>query len=303
MERPQSSEPLVGRATTPVDVRIVAAVDSDHVIAFEGDDDLPWEFGASGQLERIARKVASYTVVVGGPAAPRLRALFCKSRVVVMGARATLHREVPVIETVDDALAQCAPGQRLYVTGNSATLEIFLPYATRADLYALDVPLVRQDDSGAARNEPERFPSIPTSPLLVVVEPNATELHVGLPFRRISHELDPIACAFLGASVAAPPVSESFDGGKIVRAAQRGVLLNKTINNVRALTAHEAEEEDAAMVEMAMIQSFYETGRGARAPANDPDWDESWCDGEEESDFDDIDADADDPDAKQDSAH
>lgn len=183
-----------------VEVRVVAAVDSNNVIAFEGDDGLPWEFEASGQLERIARKVAGHTVVVGGPAAPRLRALFCESHVVVIGARATFHDEVPVIETVDDVLAQCAPGQRLYVTGNGATLEIFLPYATRVDLYALDAPLVRQDNNGAARNEPERFPPMPTSPLLVVVEPNATELHVGLPFRRISYELDPIACAPMGAS-------------------------------------------------------------------------------------------------------
>lgn len=88
---------------------------------------------------------------------------------------------------------------------------------------------------------------------------------------------------------------------------QRGALLNKTTDKVRALTAHEAEEEEAAMVEMAMMQSFYETGRGTRAPVKDPDWDDSWCDGEEESDFDDMDAEADDPDtireAKQDSAH
>ncbi|WBR14778.1 Dihydrofolate reductase domain-containing protein [Pandoravirus kuranda] len=316
MERPPSQEPLVGGATGPVEVRIVAAVDSDNVIAFEGDDDLPWEFDASGQLERIARKVAGHTVVVGGPAAPRLRALFSKSHVIVMDARATFHREVPVIETVDDALAQCPPGRRLYVTGNNATLQIFMPYATRVDLYALDVPLARQDGSGAARNEPERFPPMPTPPLLVVGEPNPTQLRLGLPFRRVSHELDPIVCTFLGDfrriphepvplactpledSAVAPPDSGSFDGGKIVRAAQRDVLLDTAINESCALAARVAKEEEAAMVEMAIMQSFYETGQSMQTPAKDADWDEFWCDGEEEEDdFDHSDAESDDPDA------
>lgn len=310
MGRPQSPLPLAGEATAPVDVRVVAAVDSDNVIAFEGDGGLPWEFETSGQLERIARKVTGHTVVVGGPAAPRLRALFSKSRVIVMAADAASHREVPIVETVDDVLAQCAPGQRLYVTGNSATLEIFLPYATRVDLYTLDVALVRQDDSGTARKEPEHFPRMPTTPLLVVAEPNATKLHVGLPFRRISHELDPIASALPNASVTAPPDDNgALDGGKIVRAAQRAALSNKAIGEAHALTAHEAEEEEAAMVEMAIIQSFYETDRRVQAPAQDAYWGESWCDGEEEeeSDFDDIDAEADDShatrEAKRDSAH
>jgi hypothetical protein len=136
----------------PIRVVIIVAVGASDVMGEPGG--IPRIFEASGQMDAIARAVEGHTVAVGRRAAIAMGGRPPGGRVIVLSGAEPLWRYshhqrcnvecrpeglwegVAVARSVDDAFAQCTD-DALYVLGGRATVEAFLPYASRVVRYVL----------------------------------------------------------------------------------------------------------------------------------------------------------------------